>query len=91
MALLGAALGASAYEQSAERGAVVVVTNAVVRFGPLDEASVAFQLRDGSEVAVTGEKDTGQAKNSPGQGWYQIEDSARRSGWLKADQVQLVR
>ena len=91
MALLGAALGTSAYQQSSQRGAVVVVTNAVVRFGPLDEASVAFQLRDGSEVTVTGAKDVGTAKKMEGQGWYLIEDSARRSGWLKADQIELVR
>src|SRR3954471_6616181 len=32
MALVGGALGASAYQQNSERGAVVVVTNAVVRF-----------------------------------------------------------
>ena len=91
MTLLGAALGASAYQQTSHRGAVVVVTNAVVRFGPLDEASVAFQLRDGSEVTVTGAKDVGAAKKMEGQGWYLIEDSARRSGWLKADQIELVR
>jgi tetratricopeptide (TPR) repeat protein len=89
MALLGAALGSSAYELTSEREAVVVVTNAVVRFGPLEEASVAFQLRDGSEVAVTGEKDVADGTNR--QGWYQIEDAGRRSGWLKADQVDLVR
>jgi uncharacterized protein YgiM (DUF1202 family) len=89
MALLGAALGASAYQLTSERGAVVVVTNAVVRFGPLEEASVAFQLRDGSEVVVTGEKDIAAEKGA--KGWYQIEDSARRSGWVKADQVELVR
>ena len=89
MALLGAALGTASYQLNSEKGAVVVVTNAVVRFGPLDEASVAFQLRDGSEVTLTGEKDVGTTNSV--QGWYQVEDASRRSGWLKADQVQLVR
>lgn len=88
MILLGVCLGAAAYENRAETGAVVVVTNAVVRFGPLDESNVAFQLRDGSEINVTEEKPVGP--ENARQLWYQIEDPAGRSGWLKADQVQLV-
>lgn len=89
MILLGVCLGAAAYENRAQTGAVVVVTNAVVRFGPLDESNVAFQLQDGSEITVTGEKPVGP--ESARQVWYQVQDPAGRSGWLKADQVKVVR
>lgn len=86
--LLGLCLGAAAYENRTATAAVVVVTNAVVRLGPLDESNVAFQLRDGSEITVTGEKPVGPENTR--QLWYQIQDATGRSGWLKADQVQLV-
>jgi tetratricopeptide (TPR) repeat protein len=88
MVLLGFCLGAAAYENQAEKAAVVVAPNAVVRFGPLDESNVSFQLRDGSEVTVNGEKRVGTDK--AGQVWYLVQDSTGRSGWAKADQLQLV-
>lgn len=89
MALLGFCLAAAAYENQGEKAAVVVVSNAVVRFGPLDESNVAFQLRDGSEITIVDEKRVGAEKLD--QTWYHVQDPASHDGWVKADQVRLVR
>jgi tetratricopeptide (TPR) repeat protein len=62
--------------------AVVVTPNAVVRYGPLDESQVFYQLRDGSELTVLDEKRT--AEN---QTWLQVRDPSRRVGWLKQQEV----
>ena len=88
MLLLGLCLGAAAYENRTHTAAVVVVANAVVRFGPLDESNVAFQLRDGSEITVTDQKGVGP--DNARQVWYQIRDATGRHGWLKSNQVQVV-
>ena len=60
---------------------VVVVAEAIVRHGPLDESQVAFQLRDGTEVQVLDEK----------QGWFQVQDAMQRIGWVKKDQILQLR
>jgi hypothetical protein len=65
---------------------VVVVPNAVVRYGPLEESQVFYQLRDGSEVTVL-DQQQGEREHS---GWVQVQDSSRRVGWVKRDQVQLL-
>lgn len=64
--------------------AVVVVPNAVVRRGPLEESPVSYQLPDGSEVRVVDQKELqiGDKK----QLWLQVRDS-RGVGWLQSDQV----
>jgi len=69
--------------------AVVAVPEAIVRSGPLDEAKVLHQLRDGIELTVLDQKDLllgGQT-----QAWLQVSDAASRTGWLKKDQVVLLR
>jgi tetratricopeptide (TPR) repeat protein len=80
--LLCACLGAALYAQAGARSAVVVVPNAVVRRGPLEESQVFYQLRDGSEVTVLDEK-----RASDKESWLQVRDESRRVGWLKRDQV----
>ena len=57
--------------------AVVVVPEAVVRYGPLEESQSAFTLPDGFEVTVIDEKD----------GWLRVVDPGSRTGWLKKSQV----
>ena len=77
-------LGAAIYNQRALNSAVVVVPNTVVRYGPLEESQVFYQLRDGSELQVLDEK---TAEN---QSWLMVQDAARRTGWLKRQEVLLL-
>ncbi|HEY0455001.1 MAG TPA: tetratricopeptide repeat protein [Verrucomicrobiae bacterium] len=82
---LAACLAGAFYQQTTIHSAVVVAPNAVVRFGPLDESNVRFQLRDGSEIRVL---DAKEVKSGPTcQIWLQIEDAKGRGGWLKREQV----
>jgi Tetratricopeptide repeat len=83
--LLTACLTAAAYEQSRLTEAVVVVPEAVVRHGPLEESQVKFQLRDGSEIIVLDEKEL--LDGDKRQSWLQVQDGARGTGWVKRDQV----
>ncbi len=78
--LTGGCLGASAYYRLAEVPAVVVVKEAVVRFGPLPESPTAYHLLDGSEVTVL------DAKGD----WLQVRNPGRPDGWLKRDQVIVI-
>jgi tetratricopeptide (TPR) repeat protein len=63
--------------------AVVVVPNAVVRLGPLEESKVHYQLRDGEEITVLDEKAVTQR-------WLQVRDSEGRVGWVKEDEVIIL-
>jgi len=87
--LLGG-LATAIYEHYRVKEAVVIATNAVVRYGPLEESHVYYQLRDGSEVTVLDEKELtlGQKK----QAWLQVQeqDGNRRIGWVQRDQVILL-
>jgi tetratricopeptide (TPR) repeat protein len=88
--ILLAALATAICEQYRVKEAVVIATNAVVRYGPLEESHVYYQLRDGSEVNVLDEKELtlGQKK----QAWLQVQeqDGTRRIGWVQRDQVILL-
>ena len=86
--ILAAGLATVIYDQFRIKEAVVVATNAVVRYGPLEESQVFYQLRDGSEVTVLDEKDlaVGEKKQS----WLQVQDATRRVGWVQRDQVILL-
>ena len=83
MVLIGCA--AAAASQWGEAEAVVSVPEAIVRSGPLDEAKVLHQLRDGVELTLLDKKDvmSGEQKQT----WIQVRDAAGRAGWLKSDQV----
>ena len=59
------------------KSVIVVVGEAEVRNGPLDESPSVYKVRDGVELNVTDEKD----------GWLQVVDPADRAGWLRRDQV----
>jgi tetratricopeptide (TPR) repeat protein len=86
LALLGSCLGAAIYQEAAIRSAVVVVPSAVVRRGPLEESQVFYQMSDGSEVTVLDEKQVSDTES-----WLQVRDDSRRIGWLKRDQVVVLR
>lgn len=60
--------------------AVVVVSEAVVRQGPLDESQTAFTVHDGAELQVLDRKDD----------WLQVTTDPRRIGWVRRDQVILT-
>lgn len=60
--------------------AVVITQEAVVRYGPFDEAQSSHTLRDGVELAVLDRKDH----------WLQVIDGARRTGWLHAEEVAVL-
>jgi tetratricopeptide (TPR) repeat protein len=60
--------------------AVVVVRDATVRYGPLEEAREAFTLPDGAEVVVLDEQGN----------WVQIRDASRRTGWLRRNQLLVL-
>lgn len=83
--LLGGCLVAAAYEKSSANAAVVVVPDAVVRYGPLEESKVYFQLRDGVEIEVLDQKEV--TVQTQKQSWVQVRDPAQRVGWIKSDQV----
>ena len=70
-----ALLAAAHWDRSTAGLAVVVVTEAAVRPGPLAESKAAFTLRDGTEVVVLDSKDD----------WLQVRDSGQRAGWVKRD------
>jgi tetratricopeptide (TPR) repeat protein len=68
--------------------AVVIAPEAIVRSGPLEEAKVLHQFRDGIEVTVLDRKDLGAGDQK--QAWLQVRDGANHSGWLKGDQVAVI-
>ncbi|HXG48869.1 MAG TPA: tetratricopeptide repeat protein [Methylomirabilota bacterium] len=78
------ALAARALER--RLSAVVIVPQGIVRYGPVEESQVHYQLRDGSEVIVLDRQ-----PGTPGQpAWLQVQDASRRTGWIKDDQVLLL-
>jgi tetratricopeptide (TPR) repeat protein len=83
--LLGGCLAAAAQERARHDAGVVVAPQAVVRYGPLEESQVYYQLRDGSEVTVLDEK-----KLDNRQTWVQVRDPARRIGWLKRQEIVVL-
>ena len=69
--------------------AVVTVHEAIARSGPLEEAKVLHQFRDGVELTVLDVKEM----NSDGQkqAWLQVRHGANQTGWVKSDQVTVLR
>jgi tetratricopeptide (TPR) repeat protein len=81
ISLLCASASAANYRDSFVRKQSVVIAKQVpIRFGPLEESQIGFQLNDGTEVVVL--------DSSPG--WYQIRDSSGRSGWARQDAMILI-
>jgi tetratricopeptide (TPR) repeat protein len=66
--------------RATNRIAVVTAPTSAVRFGPLDESQISFNVRDGSELRVIGHKDK----------WAQVIDNSNRTGWIPmADLTEL--
>ena len=85
--LMAACLGAAAAWKSTARPGVVIVPEAIARTGPLDEAKVLHQLRDGTELVVLDEKEVASTAGDKKQSWLQVRDAAHRTGWVKRSQV----
>src|SRR4051794_24884420 len=69
--LLAATAGAL-YDRDHIKPAVVIVPEAVVHYGPLDESKAFYNLQDGSEVRLVQDRTQG--------GWVRIEDANGRQG-----------
>ena len=82
--LLTGCLAGAAWVRLGESPAVVVVPEALARSGPLEEAKVLHQFRDGAELLVTDRKELADGQ----QKWLLARDAAGHAGWVKGDQVQ---
>jgi tetratricopeptide (TPR) repeat protein len=71
----------TAWERYGQPCAIVVVPTAEVRRGPLSESQVYYQLKDGTMIRSLDEQF----------GWREITDGSGRSGWLKSEQIVLLR
>ena len=78
-ALLSVCLAGAAYDRFEVRSAVVVASEAVVRYGPLDESHRYYTVRDGAELPIL------DAKGD----WLEVIDRFGRTGWLRREQVLL--
>ncbi len=77
--LLSVCLAVAGYDRFEIKSAIVVASEAVVRYGPLDESNRYYTVRDGAELTVL------DAKGD----WLEVIDSSRRIGWLRREQVLL--
>ncbi|HTI69613.1 MAG TPA: hypothetical protein VMF06_06590 [Candidatus Limnocylindria bacterium] len=57
---------------------IVVAHDTAVRFGPLEEAPVAFPAPEGSELRIVGSRN----------GWFQVTDSNAKPGWIDQKHVK---
>jgi tetratricopeptide (TPR) repeat protein len=60
--------------------AVVITREAIVRYGPFEEAQRFYTARDGTELAILDHKDS----------WLQVSDGSKRVGWLPSKDVFLL-
>jgi tetratricopeptide (TPR) repeat protein len=70
-------LGLSIHQQLLEKTSIVIVPEAVVRWGPDEESKSAFTAHDGAEMMVLGRDGD----------WLQVSDAARHIGWLQQKNV----
>jgi tetratricopeptide (TPR) repeat protein len=74
--LLGC-LGMSIDQQLLEKTSIVIVPEAVVRRGPMDESQSAFTAHDGAELTVLGRDGD----------WLQVSEASHQVGWLPQKDV----
>lgn len=81
VAILSAAwLTQALIEHATTRTAVVIASTGAVRFGPLEESQISFNVRDGNELRVLGHKDA----------WLQVVDASNRTGWILTNDVARI-
>jgi tetratricopeptide (TPR) repeat protein len=71
---------AAAYWISAQSEGVVMVKEAAIRFGPLDESQTVYTAREGTELRILGKKE----------GWFQVADGSSRIGWVNVSSVTVI-
>lgn len=81
LSILSGAGTTAAWQDFRETEAVVVAREATVLRGPVEVSPSVFELRDGAELAVLG------AKNE----FLEIRDAENRTGWIRRDEVILLR
>lgn len=65
----------------ADQGAAVVVADRLdVRYGPMMDSKPAYQLKDGEEVRMIGQKDE----------WRQIRNTSGQVGWVALESLQTL-
>ncbi|MFO1499147.1 MAG: tetratricopeptide repeat protein, partial [Verrucomicrobiota bacterium] len=62
------------------REAVVISKEAVIRYGPFEEAQSFYTLHAGSELVLLNRKGD----------WLNVSDSASRAGWVQSRQVKVL-
>jgi tetratricopeptide (TPR) repeat protein len=77
---LAACLGVAVEQRLIEHSSVVIVSEAVVRRGPLPESQSVFTVHDGAELLVL---------ESEGD-WLRVTDAARHIGWLAQKEVAIL-
>jgi tetratricopeptide (TPR) repeat protein len=70
-------LGLSINQQLLATSSIVIMPEAVVRWGPDEESKSAFTAHDGAEMMVLGRDGD----------WLQVSDAARHIGWLQEKNV----
>ena len=80
-AVLCVCVAATLRETRFTRTAIVITSEAVVRYGPLAESPTAFTVHDGAELRVLDGKDE----------WLQVSAGPNRVGWLRRDQTLVSR
>jgi tetratricopeptide (TPR) repeat protein len=73
-------LGLSIDQRLLEKTSIVIVPEAVVRRGPVEESQSAFTAHDGAEMMVLGRDGD----------WLQVSDAARHIGWLQQKDVAQI-
>ena len=68
-------------DHNANRLAIVTTPASAVRFGPLEESQISFNVRDGNELRYLAQKD----------GWLQVADPSNRTGWIPTNDVVRLR
>jgi tetratricopeptide (TPR) repeat protein len=68
-------------DHNSNRLAVVTAPTSAVRFGPLEESQISFNVRDGNELRYLAQKD----------GWLQVADASNRTGWIQTNDIVRLR
>lgn len=82
---LAVCLGAAATVRLSTLSAVAIVSEALARQSPWEEAPVQHQFRDGTELTVLDE--IRRLSGDTEQTWLQVRDSSGQTGWVKSEQL----
>jgi len=70
-------LGIRIYFDQVIHSAMIIVKDAPVKYGPLEESRVFYSLHDGAEITALDRQEQ----------WVQVRDHQRRTGWVHSDQL----